>query len=101
MRDFLQDTDGDIDLTNGDIVMGEATLQHQRDIVLTSPGALKHAPARGVGVEDYFNDDSKESLLRKIRQEVIKDGVKISSLAVNAATGRIEINGYYEADFNN
>jgi len=80
MRDFIQDTDGDLNLDNGDIIMGEATLQHQRDCILTRAGSMKHAPARGVGVEDYFNDESQEDLLRKIRQELIKDGMKIDKI---------------------
>lgn len=100
MLDFIHQSDGDLDLSNGDILMGDATLQHQRDAIMTSPGALKHAPARGVGVENFFNDDSQEDMIRKIRQELIKDGMKITRIAVNSATGQIEINGYYEADFN-
>ena len=99
MRDFLHQPDGDLDLSSGDIVMTDATLQHQRDIILTSPGALKHAPARGVGVQDYFNDDSKESMLRKIRQEIVRDGARINRLQVST-TGQIQIESYYEADYN-
>jgi hypothetical protein len=98
MRDFLQDTEGDLDVSTGDIVMVDASLQHQRDILLTRPGALKHSPARGVGVEDYFNDDSAEDLLRKTRQELIKDGVKV--LSISKTDGKIEVKGYYEADYN-
>lgn len=99
MRDFKHTETGDLDLTSGDIVMSEATLQHQRDVILTRPGSLKHAPARGVGIEDYFNDDSQEDMLRKIRQESIKDGMAIKSLNVDD-NGFIKITGYYEADFN-
>lgn len=99
MRDFLQQPDGDLDLSGGDIVMADATLQHQRDIILTRPGEMKHAPARGVGVEDYFNDDEKDSLLRKTRQELIIDGVKVKSISM--VGDNIKIEGYYEADYNN
>lgn len=84
MRDFIQDIDGDLNLDNGDIIMGEATLQHQRDCILTRAGSMKHAPARGVGVEDYFNDENQEDLLRKIRQELTKDGMKINQLGTNS-----------------
>jgi hypothetical protein len=98
VRDFLQNTDGDLDLNGNDIVMVDAALQHERDIILTRPGALKHAPARGVGIEDYFNDDSDEDLLRKTRQEMIKDGIKV--LSIKKTNGEIEAIGYYEADYN-
>lgn len=98
MLDFMQLESGDLDLANGDILMGDAAQQHQRDIILTRAGALKHSPTRGVGVEDYFNDDSGEDLLRKTRQELIKDGVKVQSLSM--VNGLIQISGYYEADYN-
>jgi|WetSurMetagenome_2_1015567.scaffolds.fasta_scaffold01806_18 hypothetical protein len=98
MRDFLQNTEGDIDLSNSDIVMADATLQHERDILLTRPGALKHSPSRGVGIEDYYNDDSAEDLLRKTRQEMIKDGIKV--LSIKKSNDKIEMEGYYEADYN-
>lgn len=97
MRDFLHTADGDLELSSGDIVMAEASKQHQRDIILTRPGALKHAPARGVGVEDYFNDESPEDMLRKVRQEMIKDGMRVQS--INEENGNIKIEGYYEADY--
>lgn len=98
MRDFLQLTNGDLDLAGGDIAMVDATRQHQRDIILTQPGALKHAPARGVGIEDYFNDDTAEDMLRKIRQEMIKDGMKVREITEDS--GNIAVKAYYEADFN-
>jgi hypothetical protein len=98
MQDFKQLTDGDLDLTSGDIQMMDATQQHQRDIIMTRPGALKHAPARGVGIEDYYNDESPEDLLRKTRQEMIKDGIKVQS--IKESNGQIAVYGYYEADYN-
>lgn len=99
MRDFLQKEDGDLDLTTGDIVMGEATRQHQRDIILTRAGEMKHAPGRGVGIEDYFNDDTAEDMLRKVRQEMVKDGMRVSE--IREAAGEIQVKAYYEADYNN
>lgn len=100
MKDFLQLPDGDIDLSSGDIEMTNASLQHQRDIILTRSGAMKHAPINGVGAEDYLNDDSPEDLLRKTRQELIKDGMKVEKLNINAE-GKLTINAYYETDYNN
>lgn len=94
MRDFKQKTNGDLDLESGDILMTDPTLQHQRDIILTKPGAMKHNPARGVGVEEYFNDDSQEDILRKIRQEMIRDGIKVEQ--VSESYGKITVIGSYE-----
>lgn len=99
MRDFLHKTDGDIDLSGGDIVMTDATLQHQRDIIMTVPGELKHEPLRGVGAVNYLNDDSSEDFMRKTRQEFVKDGMKIKSISQNI-DGSINTEAYYEADYN-
>lgn len=88
---------GDIDLSTGDIVMGEATLQHQRDMILTAKGEMKHAPDRGVGVETYFNDEQPEDMLREIRQQLIKDGMKVKSIGMEGQN--VKLDGYYEADF--
>lgn len=98
MKDFKQIENGDLDLSGGDIAYIEASQQHQRDIILTRKGELKHAPDRGVGAADYFNDDDKEDLLRSTRQQMIRDGIKVLSIEEN--NGRIEINGYYESDYN-
>lgn len=98
MRDFLQLASGDLDLTSGDIAMTEATRQHQRDIILTRPGSMKHAPGRGVGAEDYFNDESPEDFIRKTRQEMVRDGMKIT--AIEGPITNLTITGYYASDYN-
>lgn len=98
MRDFLQLENGDLDLTTGDIVTTDATRQHQRDIILTRAGSMKHAPARGVGIEDFFNDDTAEGMLRRVRQEMVKDGMRVTE--IREAAGDIQVKAYYEADYN-
>lgn len=97
MRDFKQKIDGDIDLSSGDIVWGESTRQHQRDIILTHPGELKHALDSGVGVDDFINDDNPDELLRKTRQEFIKDGQKVTKISFN--NGTINTEAYYASDY--
>lgn len=98
MKDFKQLESGDLDLSGGDLTYTEASQQHMRDIILTLPGEMKHAPDRGVGVVDYFNDENPEDLLRQMRQQLLRDGVKVKGIAQDD-NGQIEIDGYYEADF--
>lgn len=95
MLDILQKADGDIDLTASVIRLTDATLQHQRDIVLTQPGSMKHAPMRGVGIEDYMNDESPELLLRRIRQQLTIDGMKVRQIKAKP-NGEVEISARYE-----
>ena len=94
MTDILQDSNGDIQLVNGDIAYGESTLQHQRDILLTLPGELKHAPDRGVGIVKHQDDEGVEDLLRSTRKEFIKDGMTVRSIKLE--NNNIATNAAYE-----
>jgi hypothetical protein len=95
MTDLQQTATGDVDTTGGDIQLANATLQHQADCIQTYPGSLKHAPGVGVGIEDHMNDESPEAMLRKIRQELTRDGMKIQRIRTTPS-GTIEISGAYE-----
>ena len=94
MKDFKHTLDGDIDLSGNDFLKTEPTKQHQRDIILTRAGALKYAPLKGVGIEDFFNDDNPEEMMRKVRQEFIKDGQKVRKISFE--NGNLEILANYE-----
>lgn len=80
-RDIQQTTDGDIKLLAGDIVWGEASLQHQRDILLQRKGDSHMHPEVGVGLEDWIDDDKPEQLLREISKQFTADGMTIISLS--------------------
>lgn len=94
MRDIKQDNTGDIDLTNGCMQFADPTKQHQRDILLTRKGELKHAPLTGVGIDDYLNDDSPEALLREARKQFIRDGMKVEHISFN--NGKLLVNAHYD-----
>lgn len=80
-RDILQTSDGDIKLVAGDIVWGEASLQHQRDILLARRGDYRRAPWLGVGLEDWIDDENPEQLLGEISKQFTADGMTIISLS--------------------
>ena len=94
MQDIRQQADGDIYLSDTDFLLIDSTRQHQRDIIITRAGSMKHAPSKGVGAEDYVNDESPEAFLRKTRQEIAADGQKVKS--VQMVEGYIEIKAGYE-----
>lgn len=75
--DIKQTEDGDIDLTGGDITWTESTLQHQRDLILVRKGDLLIKPSRGVGVEDFVDDDivASPDLNQEIRKQFMLDGM--------------------------
>ena len=94
MRDFKQLADGDIDLSGDDFVFVESTQQNLKDIVAARKGEMKHAPDRGVGIEDFLNDESPEDLLREIRRQINKDGARIVRLTIIG--GNTQISATYE-----
>ena len=95
MQDFRQDTNGDIDLTGGDIHYVESTLAHQRDLLFTSMGELKHAPTAGAGVHDFINDENPEDLLRMVRRKFIQDGQTVNSVKVDSS-GQLVVDAWYD-----
>lgn len=95
MQDFRQDTNGDIDLTGGDIHYVESTVAHQRDLLLTGMGELKHSPTTGAGIHDFINDETPDTLLRIVRRKFIKDGMIVKSVKQND-DGQLEIDAYYD-----
>lgn len=95
MIDFRQDTNGDIDLTNGDIHYVESSVSHQRDLLLTGMGELKHAPTSGAGVHDFILDETPEAMLRTVRRKFIQDGMTVNSVKLDA-NGQLVIDAFYD-----
>lgn len=56
--DILLDETGDLAIKNGDLVIGESTLQHQRILLLATKGGFKQHPTTGVDIQSYLLDDS-------------------------------------------
>jgi hypothetical protein len=95
MIDFRQDTNGDIDLTAGDIHYVESTVAHQRDLLFTGMGELKHSPTTGVGIHDFINDETPEAMLRMVRRKFIQDGQTVNSVKVDAS-GQLVADAFYD-----
>jgi hypothetical protein len=95
MKDFRQRYDGDIDLTGGDLHYVESTVAHQRDLILTGMGELKHSPTTGVGIIYFLNDEKPEAMLRTVRRKFIQDGMTVNSVKQNAAR-ELEVDAYYD-----
>lgn len=54
MKDILQDQNGDILISNGDVVIGESDLQEVGEIIQANPGDIKNDPIIGVGLNKYI-----------------------------------------------
>ncbi|WP_297096366.1 hypothetical protein [uncultured Draconibacterium sp.] len=95
MIDFRQNTEGDIDLSKGDIGYVESTVAHQRDLIITGIGELKFAPLAGVGIHDFLNDENPADMLRMVRKKFIQDGQTVNSVKLDASGG-LEVDAYYD-----
>jgi hypothetical protein len=93
VKDIKQQSDGDIDLSSGDLRWVDSTYQHQRDITLCQKGELKRAPVSGVGAANFLHDNNPARLIRAIRKELSRDGQTVNSVLLN--NGGLEIDAHY------
>jgi hypothetical protein len=94
MTDCKLDDDGDLDIQDGDLVITESTMQHQKSIIWASKGHYKHAPQLGVGLQNYINESGGTNRLAStIRQELEKDGMQVESVSIKS--GAVTINAEY------
>lgn len=93
--DILTGADGDLMVFGGDLVMGNATEAHTRDLVVADKGFYKWDPTMGVGVRNYLNDNNAVGLKGSVRRELTKDGQLVQALAV-LPDGSVSIESQYE-----
>ena len=83
VRDVLLDDNLAPIVRNGDFVIGDATLQNQKLLLLAEKGELRQHPVSGVGVRNYINDeDGLLGLQVDIQSEFEADGMRVNQLEV-------------------
>ena len=90
MIDIQQTGTGDVDLSTGDLLYGESTGQHQRDILLSGKGHYKEFPELGVGALDFSNDNEPENFYRAVRKEFTRAGMKVTKVSMDETLARYE-----------
>lgn len=81
-NDFLQNSDNDILIKDGDFVIGASDEDHIVDIVNSNPGDWKEYIFCGVGIDSYLNSSGAQLQLKKqILLQLAQDGY--SSITVN------------------
>lgn len=91
--DISVNNDG-FNLVQGDFVAEEATIQHQRSLVLTDKGEWKQNPTLGVGVMNYLDDENVSALIAAIAAEYVTDGMIVNKVSV-LPNGHIDVEANY------
>lgn len=91
--DILTDADGNLVIRGDDLMLGDATPQLVRDLMLTRKGDMKWDPTVGVGIEDFLLTDSPDVARRVARTELDRDGFKIKTLVIDGET--VLVDGSY------
>lgn len=93
MTDILLDSDGDLLIVDGDLVIGESTIQHQQLLLSTNKGEWKQSPKVGIGLQDFLNDDSVNGIMNEINYQFTQDGMKVNS--INIVNEQLNIEALY------
>jgi hypothetical protein len=94
MQDILLNDNWDVLLSNGDLIMGESTLQHQRLLLATTKADWRENPLIGIGAAAYLKDEQPGELLSEIKKEFEKDNMLVTK--VNLVDDNIIINANYQ-----
>jgi hypothetical protein len=103
MRDLLFYED--IIIENGDLQIGESTIQHQFDLLKSKPNDWIFAPEIGVNVESFLDSEhTTKDLFRSIKFEFDRDGMQVDSIQIVKddfyqgiiTSDTIKINAYYQ-----
>lgn len=81
-KDILLDDTLDLQIVNGDFVVGESTEQHQKILILADKAEFKEYPMRGVGVLRYLEEETPDNLAREIRQEFTIDTMTVNQIKI-------------------
>jgi len=93
MKDFLIDSEGDLLIQNGDLVVGTSDDQNKDILLVTDKGSFKENPQVGVGLQNYLEAEDSGDLLAEIRKQFTADGMVIDkSQMVN---GQFILNAHY------
>jgi hypothetical protein len=93
MTDILLNSDLDVAIRNGDLVLGESTSQQQQLLLITEKGSWKENPTVGIGAASYLEDEDPAGLLREIKLQFSQDGMAVNKIAFG--NSKIEIDANY------
>ena len=94
MQDFLTNKADDLQIKNGDFVIGRSNEQHQKHLLMGSKGEYKEFPEVGVGITQMIGDDLYTELLIETKKQLEYDGMEIDDISLDEY-GKLLIEGIY------
>ena len=77
-QDLLLDENFDLQIVDGDLVIGESTRQHQQCILLLEKGENRQFPTIGVGIKNWLLEDfAQGDLVAEIKRNFEADGMTV------------------------
>jgi hypothetical protein len=92
MEDILLNTTHDLDIANGDLPIGESTLQNQDLLLMTNKGEWKENPTIAVGAAGFLKDEEEAGLMAEIKTQFEKDGMKVKQIEITEEKLNIDAN---------
>ncbi|MBD2769696.1 oxidase [Hymenobacter sp. BT664] len=87
-------SDNDLDIQGGDLVVGESTQQNQKLILQSNPGEWRAAPLVGVGIQNMIEDDAPSAAISSsIQAQFEADGMEVDHINLSGAT--LDVAAYY------
>lgn len=83
INDFVHTKDGDLQILNGEISLGDAVQHHANVILHLEKGQDKFDPVLGCNLTDFVNGNTtREVISRNIRTELQKVGIRAKTVVV-------------------
>ncbi len=93
MRDIL--FNDDLEIKDGDFMVGESDNQHVKHILSASKGEYKASPELGVGIEKILNTEEPMEFLIEAKKNLEYDGMKVKDISFTA-NGTINVDAKYK-----
>lgn len=92
-KDIALDSNGDLEISNGDFVIQQSDQQHVQDIFKAHKGEYKEWPLVGFGASGYLKKTtlSKAEFLRNLKVQLRYDGYESPKIIINETIEQLTI----------
>ena len=85
-QDILVDDSWELQIKDGDLVVGPSDAQHGELLLLTNPGEWKQHPLTGVGISRYLKAPGTQvtQFVTEAKKQLQADGYRVNELTVDS-----------------